>query len=126
MAERGWIAVTHDTRIRYKPNELASVEAHGVALLVVIGHAPYAELARSFVATAPRIVEFVREHRPPFIAKVYRPSKTSSSAILTPWVESRCRIPGKDDSAHEKPFRDRLRAGARLIGVTRSLTGRRA
>lgn len=47
--------------------------AHKVALLVVVGHAPYAELARSFVATVDRIVRFVRDHEPPFIAKVYRP-----------------------------------------------------
>jgi hypothetical protein len=66
--------VTHDTRIRYKPNELAAVMAHRVALLVVIGHAPYAELARSFVATSARIGRFITEHRPPYIAKVYRPS----------------------------------------------------
>lgn len=36
---------THDGRIRYKPNELAAVVEHRVALLVMIGHAPYAKLA---------------------------------------------------------------------------------
>jgi hypothetical protein len=51
------------------------VIAHDVALLVVIGHAPYAELARSFVATSGAITRFVKEHQPPFIAKVYRPPK---------------------------------------------------
>jgi hypothetical protein len=76
VAQRGWTAVTHDARIRYKPNELAAVEAHKVALLVVVGHAPYAELARSFVATADRIVRFVGEHDPPLIAKVYRPTRS--------------------------------------------------
>ena len=75
VAKRGWTAVTHDARIRYKPNELKAVEGHKVALLVVAGHAPYAELAKAFVATATRIIQFVEEHEPPFIAKVYRPSK---------------------------------------------------
>ena len=75
VAQRGWTAVTHDTRIRYKPNELAAVDAHKVALLVVVGHARHVELAQSFVATADRIVRFVRNHEPPFIAKVYRPSR---------------------------------------------------
>jgi hypothetical protein len=37
----GWIAISHDTRIRYKPNELAAVVHHGVRLLVVIGKAPF-------------------------------------------------------------------------------------
>ena len=77
MAARGWIAITHDSRIRYKPNELAAVMTHGLALLVVVGHAPYAELARSFVATAARIEEFIKTHRAPFIAKVYRASPSN-------------------------------------------------
>ncbi len=70
---RGWVAVTHDGRIRYKPNELAAVMQHGVALLVVVGRAPYPELARAFVATMPRILSFIERHDPPYIAKVYRP-----------------------------------------------------
>lgn len=72
-AKRGWVAVTHDRRIRYKPNELAAVIAHRAALLVVVGHAPFADLARAFVTTAPRIVTFLERHDRPLIAKVYRP-----------------------------------------------------
>lgn len=70
----GWIAVTHDKRIRYKPNELEAVLDHRVALLVVVGHAPFAEFARSFVATRSRIERFITQRKPPYIAKVYRPS----------------------------------------------------
>ena len=47
---------------------------HEASLLVVVGDAPYADLARSFVATLPRILAFLEDHRPPFIAKVYRAS----------------------------------------------------
>jgi hypothetical protein len=47
---------------------------HGVRLLVIVGHAPYPELAKSFVATRTRVDAFLRHHEPPFIAKVYRPS----------------------------------------------------
>ena len=74
-----WIAVSHDTRIRYKPNELAAVVRHNVRLLVVIGKAPFPQLAKRFVATAPKITEFVEQHSPPWIAKVYRPSATELS-----------------------------------------------
>jgi len=73
VGSRGWIAVTRDTRIRYKPNELAAVVRHRVALLVVIGNAPHVELAGNFVRTAPRITAFLGQHTPPLIAKVYRP-----------------------------------------------------
>ena len=77
---RGWIALTHDRRIRYKPNERDAVIRHGVALLVIVGNAPFPELAHAFVATIPRIKQFLASHQPPFIAKVYRaaPDKGAS------------------------------------------------
>lgn len=79
-AANDWVAVTHDARIRYKPNELAAVIAHGVRLLVVVGQAPYADLARAFVSTAPAIIKFLASHEPPFIAKIYRPSSRELKA----------------------------------------------
>lgn len=74
VGKNGWIALSHDRHIRYKPNELAAVTQHNVRLLVVIGKAPFPELARHFVATCPRIDAFVAGHAAPWIAKVYRPS----------------------------------------------------
>lgn len=79
IGQRGWVAITHDGRIRYKPNELAAVIEHQVTLLVMIGHAPYPQLAHSFVATRNRIVDFLARHQPPAIAKVYRPSATQAA-----------------------------------------------
>ncbi len=73
VGKKGWIAVTHDQRIRYKPNELAAVVDNRVALLVVIGQAPYPELAQAFVTTYVRIESFIQKHQVPYIAKVYRP-----------------------------------------------------
>lgn len=74
VGKRGWIVLTHDRRIRYKPNERDAVMRHGVGLLLIIGKAPFPDLARAFVATLPRIERFLAGHNPPFIAKVYRPS----------------------------------------------------
>lgn len=74
VGRRGWIAITHDSRIRYKPNELAAVRRHGVKLLVVVGAAPFPLLAASFVNTTPRILRFLDKHPAPLIAKVYRAS----------------------------------------------------
>jgi hypothetical protein len=74
IGRRGWIALTHDRRIRYKPNERDAVMRHSVALLVIIGTAPYRDLANSFVATLSHIEYFLSHHKAPFIAKVYRPS----------------------------------------------------
>lgn len=82
IGQRGWVALTHDRRIRYKPNERSAVMRHSVALLVVMGHAPYPDLARDFVATLPRIRRFLARNRPPFIAKVYRPSPREAARKL--------------------------------------------
>lgn len=74
VGTRGWVALTHDRRIRYKPNELAAVVRHRVGLLVLVGKAPYPALATAFVATLPRIESFLERHEAPFIGKVFRPS----------------------------------------------------
>jgi hypothetical protein len=84
VGRRGWIALTHDRRIRYKPNERDAVMRHGVALLVIVGAAPLPELARAFVATAPAVERFLARHKPPFIAKVYRPSPADMSRRRDP------------------------------------------
>jgi PIN like domain len=72
VGRKGWVALTHNSRIRYTPNQKEAVIAHGVRLLVIVGHAPYPELAKSFVATRLRIEAFLEKHDPPLIAKVYR------------------------------------------------------
>ena len=91
VGRRGWIALTHDGRIRYKPTERDAVMRHGVALLVIVGKAPFPELATAFVTTLPRIERFLDTHDPPFIAKVYRPSpddgagRTASPGRIELW-----------------------------------------
>lgn len=74
VGRRGWVVITHDERIRYKANELAAVVQHRVAMLLVVGRAPFPELAGYFVQTLPRIQAFVDEHKSPYIAKVHRPT----------------------------------------------------
>lgn len=70
----GRVAITHNHRIRYVPNELAAVRRFGVRLLVVIGQAPTAQLAHNFVSTLPRIEALLLELPAPAIVKVYRAS----------------------------------------------------
>ena len=61
VGDRGWIAITHDRRIRYKPNERDAVMLHRVALLVVVGAAPFPDL-RALSWRFPRIEHFLTEH----------------------------------------------------------------
>lgn len=71
---RQWVVITHDERIRYKANELAAVVQHRIAMLLVVGKAPYPSLAANFVHMLALIEAFVAEHEPPYIAKVLRPT----------------------------------------------------
>ena len=93
VAERGWIAITHDKRISRRPNEREAVFRAGLGLLIVVGAAPHAELATSFIATLPRIASFLGKHDPPFIARVYRPTPADVAKKRHPvgrvelWVE---------------------------------------
>ena len=84
VGKRGWVAITHNSRIRYTPNEKEAVIRHRVRLLIVIGHAPYPDLARSFVATIPQIEAFLEAHDPPIIAKVYRGTRAEDSLEVSP------------------------------------------
>jgi predicted nuclease of predicted toxin-antitoxin system len=94
VGEAGWVALTHDARIRYKPNELAAVMQHRVVLLVIVGNAPHRELATRFVHSLPRIEAFLSAHDPPFIARVYRPSaaeiekNVSAAGSVSLWFPS--------------------------------------
>ena len=76
VGKRGWIALTHDQRIRYKPNERDAVMRHRVALLVVVGKAPFFRPCALSRGDSTRIEHFLAEREPPFIAKVYRPAVT--------------------------------------------------
>jgi hypothetical protein len=82
VGAHGWVALTRDTRIRYKPNELAAVVRNRVGMVVLVGKATHAQLAANFVNTAAKVSEFVGAHSPPFIAKLYRPS--ASELALDP------------------------------------------
>lgn len=89
IAAEGWVAITHDGRIRYKPNEKKAVLEHGARLFVVIGKAPFTQLADNFVATLSPIVDFIQTHPAPWIAKVYRPpikSAAESPGSVSPWL----------------------------------------
>jgi hypothetical protein len=74
VARRGWVAITHDKAISRRPNERDAVMSAGLGMLIMVGAAPYPELAQNFVATRARIESFVRKHEPPYIARVYRPT----------------------------------------------------
>jgi len=86
---KGRIAVSHNSRIRYVPNELEAVKRFKVPLLILVGQVTSAELAHNFVRTLPRVEAFLEGRSPPFIGKVYRatPAELGKSAAAPGRVE---------------------------------------
>jgi len=84
IGKRGWYALTHDRRIRYKPNEIVSVKIFSVELFIIVGKAPFSELAQNFVLTHSQIRRFIDKNTRPFIAKIFRPDKTRRKAKSEP------------------------------------------
>ena len=63
----GRVAITHNSRIRCGPNELAAVKRFKVPLVVVVGQAQTAELARDLVVTLHRAESWLDRHPGPVI-----------------------------------------------------------
>lgn len=85
----GVVALTHNARIRYVPNELEAVLRFQVQLIVVVGKVPTAELAHNFVRTRDRVEAVLDRHPAPVILKVYRasPAELLANAMAPGKVE---------------------------------------
>jgi hypothetical protein len=79
----GRVAISHNSRIRYVPNELEAVKRFKVPLLIVVGQVTTAELAHNFVRTLKQIEGLLDHRSPPFIAKVYRATPAELTASPT-------------------------------------------
>lgn len=72
VAQRGWIAFSHNKRIRRIKEERDIAMGSGLALLFLIGK-NYDDIRENLLVTLPKIVRFRNKNDPPFIANVMRP-----------------------------------------------------
>jgi hypothetical protein len=71
-AQRGWVGVTHDQRLRYNRLAVDAVMRGGARLIVTIAkNATHKERGLNFIASMDLIERFLEEHQEPFIAKLY-------------------------------------------------------
>jgi predicted nuclease of predicted toxin-antitoxin system len=76
--QRGWVVLTKDERIRYRPNELrALIEAEVRTFIVIARNRPMTEVATIVVQALPAIAAFLAQHSPPFVAKITADSKVA-------------------------------------------------
>jgi hypothetical protein len=73
VSRRGWSVITKDTRIRYRPLELAAVSAAEARLFVLTaGNASGSEMAEILVMHLAKMKRISIREPAPFIARVSR------------------------------------------------------
>jgi hypothetical protein len=71
VGERGWVVLTKDQRIRYRPLEVAALRASKARVFVLTaGNLRGIEIAAVFLAALPRICGILHSLPGPFVARV--------------------------------------------------------
>ncbi len=74
VGERGWVVLTKDQRLRYRPLEIATLRASRARVFVLTaGNLRGSEIAAVFLTALPRICQLLNEVPGPFLARVSRP-----------------------------------------------------
>lgn len=90
IGSRGWIALSHNKRIRYERDELDELMSAGVKAFFVVGKGPHPAFAAAFLENLPKMVRMVRKHSTPFVAKVYQGrSDIELWVTYSQWLEGR-------------------------------------
>ncbi len=73
IGERGWLILSRDLKIRYNEVEKQAIKNSGASFFAITAkNVSSRELAEIILKAMNRIVSFAEQHRPPFIALVYR------------------------------------------------------
>lgn len=71
VGERGWVVLTKDQRLRYRPLEIAALRASKTRVFVLTaGNLRGIEIATVFLAALPRICKVLHFRPGPFVARV--------------------------------------------------------
>jgi hypothetical protein len=72
VGDRGWVALTHNTRIRYERDQLDDLMNYGATTFFIIGKGPQNErFAPAILAAMNKMKALVWRRRETFIAKVF-------------------------------------------------------
>ena len=71
VGERGWVVLTKDQRLRYRPLEIAALRASRARVFVLTaGNLRGIEIAAIFLKALPRIAKILHTVPGPFVARV--------------------------------------------------------
>jgi uncharacterized protein with PIN domain len=73
VGKRGWVVLTKDDRIRYRPAALEAYRRHKVRVFIFgSGEMKAQEMADAFVKALPKISRFASRKAAPFFARISR------------------------------------------------------
>jgi hypothetical protein len=73
VGKRGWIVLTKDDRIRYRPAELDAYHKNKVRVFIFgSGEIKAEEMAEAAVTAMPKVLRLVEKTPPPFFARISR------------------------------------------------------
>jgi len=71
VGERGWVVLTKDQRLRYRPLEKAALRSSNARVFVLTaGNLRRSEIAAVFVSALPQIFKILRSRPGPFVASI--------------------------------------------------------
>ena len=71
VGERGWVVLTKDQRLRYRPLEIGALRASNARVFVLTaGNLRGSEIAAVFLAALPRMCRVLHSRPGPFVARV--------------------------------------------------------
>lgn len=71
VGERGWVVLTKDQRLRYRPLEIAGLRASKARVFVLTaGNLRGIEIAAAFSAALPEICQILYSQPGPFVARI--------------------------------------------------------
>jgi predicted nuclease of predicted toxin-antitoxin system len=71
VGARGWVVLTKDQRLRYRPLELATLRSSRARVFILVaGNLRGSEIAAVFVTALPRICRILASRSGPFVARI--------------------------------------------------------
>ncbi len=76
--EQGWVVLTKDQKLRYRPLEISALRASKARVFVLTaGNLRGAEIGAVFLAALPQMCKILESHPGPFVASISKSGKVT-------------------------------------------------
>ena len=90
VGERGWIALTHNKKIRWEQDQLSDLMTNGVRAFFIIGKGPHSAFAAAVLRNIRKVKSLLLQQPGPFAARIYQERNDVSLWVTRDqWAEGR-------------------------------------